>query len=68
MSIIQLNPNWGKFINSLRHVGYDNYDAIKDLIDNSVDADASEVRVSIKQQKAKDQKKPKTSSKKKKKD
>tara|TARA_Y100000296_G_C5161628_1_gene252236 strand:- start:206 stop:1837 length:1632 start_codon:yes stop_codon:yes gene_type:complete len=67
MSKIPLPPNWGKFINSLRYVGYDNYDAIKDLVDNSVDADASEVQVSIEQRKVKDQKKPKFSSKKRKK-
>jgi len=66
-SIIEITPNWGKFIDSLRHVGYDNYDAIKDLIDNSIDADADQVKVSIKQQPAQGQKAPRLSSKKNKK-
>ena len=51
-SMIEITPNWGKFTDSLRHVGYGNYDAIKDLIDNCVDADADQVKVFIKQQKA----------------
>lgn len=49
MVYVKVNPNWGKFIESLRYVGYNNYDAIKDLIDNSIDADADTVLVNIKQ-------------------
>lgn len=38
-------PNAGKLINSLRHLGYTNYSAIADLIDNSWDAYATQVNV-----------------------
>lgn len=38
-------PNAAKLISSLRHSGYDNYTAIEDLIDNSIDADAKMIRV-----------------------
>ena len=41
------SPNPGKLIESLRHLGYDNYSAIADLIDNSFDALATEVHVKI---------------------
>jgi len=34
------SPNAGKLIESLRHVGYDNYHAIPDIVDNSIDASA----------------------------
>lgn len=40
-------PNAGKFITSLRKVGYDNYSALMDIIDNSVDAGAGKVEVAI---------------------
>ena len=49
MVYVKVDPNWGKFIESLRYVGYNNYDAIKDLIDNSIDADSDIVLVNIKQ-------------------
>ncbi|MEZ0233085.1 MAG: ATP-binding protein [Methylophilaceae bacterium] len=42
-------PNAGKLINSLRHLGYTNYSAIADLVDNSFDADASSVKIYIRQ-------------------
>lgn len=42
-------PNAGKLINSLRHLGYTNYSAIADLVDNSLDADASYVKIFIRQ-------------------
>lgn len=38
-------PNAAKLIASLRHSGYDNYTAIEDLIDNSIDADAKFIRI-----------------------
>ncbi|MCK9439527.1 ATP-binding protein [Patescibacteria group bacterium] len=41
-------PNAAKFINSLRSAGYDNYDAILDIVDNSLDAKATKVYISIK--------------------
>jgi Histidine kinase-, DNA gyrase B-, and HSP90-like ATPase len=41
------SPNPAKLIESMRHVGYNNYTALADLIDNSFDADATEVNVHI---------------------
>jgi hypothetical protein len=38
-------PNAGKLVDSLRYVGYDNYDAIADIVDNSFDADAHRVDI-----------------------
>ncbi len=40
-------PNASKLIDALRQVGYDNYSSIADLVDNSLDAYASLVRVDI---------------------
>jgi len=40
-------PNASKMIRSMRHLGYSNYAAIKDIIDNSNDADASWTKVYI---------------------
>jgi hypothetical protein len=40
-------PNAAKLMESLRSSGYDNYNAIADLIDNSFDANADDVRVNI---------------------
>ncbi len=44
---IENTPNASKLISSLRNTGYDNVTAIADLIDNSIDADASNIRISI---------------------
>jgi hypothetical protein len=44
-------PNAGKLMESLRHTGYDNYHAIADIIDNSIDADAQNIWVEIHQRK-----------------
>jgi hypothetical protein len=44
-------PNAGKLMESLRHTGYDNYNAIADIIDNSVDADAQNIWLEIHQEK-----------------
>lgn len=41
------SPNPGKLIQSLRHLGYDNYSAIADIVDNSFDADAQEVKIIV---------------------
>jgi len=41
-------PNADIFFESLRHLGYDNYSAIIDIIDNSIDADATVINVEIK--------------------
>lgn len=40
-------PNPAKLMESLRHTGYDNYNALADIIDNSIDADAENVWVEI---------------------
>jgi Histidine kinase-, DNA gyrase B-, and HSP90-like ATPase len=46
----QLNePNPGRLIESLRHIGYSNYEAIADLVDNCFDAEASVVKIKIAQ-------------------
>ena len=47
-SIKENKPNAAKFINSLRSTGYDNYDAILDIVDNSLDAKATKIYISIK--------------------
>jgi hypothetical protein len=44
-------PNAGKLLESLRHTGYDNYNAIADIIDNSIDADAQNIWIEIHQEK-----------------
>jgi molybdopterin converting factor small subunit len=40
-------PNARKMIRSMRHLGYSNYAAIKDIIDNGNDADASWIKVYV---------------------
>lgn len=40
-------PNPAKLIDSLRYLGYDNYTAVADLVDNSWDASAKIVRVAV---------------------
>lgn len=47
MDYVENQPNAAKLIESLRSVGYDNYSAICDLIDNSFDANADVVKVNI---------------------
>lgn len=41
------DPNPARLIESLRHIGYDNYEAIADLLDNSLDADANQIVVRV---------------------
>src|SRR5437868_5709601 len=41
------SPNASKLLDSLRYLGYDNLYAISDIIDNSIDADAENIWVSI---------------------
>lgn len=43
------DPNPGRLIESLRYLGYGNYEAIADLVDNSIDADAHIINVHIQQ-------------------
>ena len=42
-------PNPARLIESLRHVGYGNYEAIADLVDNCFDAEADRVFIQISQ-------------------
>lgn len=42
-------PNAGKLINSLRHLGYTNYSAIADLVDNAWDAESTQVKILVRQ-------------------
>lgn len=41
------SPNPGKLIESLRYLGYDNYHAIPDIVDNSIDAGAKTIKVIV---------------------
>jgi hypothetical protein len=43
------DPNPARLIESLRHIGYSNYEAIADLIDNCFDAEATNVVIKIAQ-------------------
>lgn len=51
VEVIEIPPNAAKLIESLRHVGYDNYNALADLADNSLDANASVCQIWLKQEK-----------------
>jgi hypothetical protein len=44
------DPNAARLVDSLRHIGYGNYEAIADLVDNSFDADANRVVIKAFQQ------------------
>ena len=41
------DPNPARLIESLRHIGYSNYEAVADIVDNSFDADASKVVITV---------------------
>lgn len=43
------DPNAGRLVESLRYLGYGNYEAIADLVDNSIDADASQISIRVQQ-------------------
>jgi hypothetical protein len=43
------DPNAGRLIESLRHLGYGNYEALADLVDNAIDAEAQKIRITIQQ-------------------
>jgi hypothetical protein len=43
------DPNPARLIESLRHIGYNNYEAIADLVDNCFDAEATLVSIKIAQ-------------------
>ena len=41
------DPNAGRLVESLRYLGYNNYDAVADLVDNSIDADAPLISIRV---------------------
>jgi hypothetical protein len=43
------DPNPGRLIESLRYLGYGNYEAVADLIDNCIDAEARHVNIRVQQ-------------------
>lgn len=45
------SPNPAKLVQSLRHLGYDNYHAIADLVDNSIDADPENIKIIVRSRK-----------------
>lgn len=42
------NPNAGRLVESMRFLGYGNYEAVADLVDNSIDAGASKIWINYK--------------------
>jgi hypothetical protein len=51
VQVIANPPNARRTMEALRELGYDSYASILDLIDNSIDAEASVIRVDISEQK-----------------
>lgn len=43
------DPNAARLVESLRYLGYGNYEAIADIVDNSIDADASHIQILVHQ-------------------
>jgi hypothetical protein len=43
------DPNAARLIESLRYLGYGNYEAIADIVDNSIDADAALIHIKVQQ-------------------
>ena len=43
------DPNAARLIESLRHLGYGNYEAVADIVDNAIDAEAPQVTISVHQ-------------------
>lgn len=43
------DPNAGRLVESLRYLGYGNYEALADLVDNSIDAEAASIKVRVQQ-------------------
>lgn len=46
---VEVQPNAARTLLALREMGYDSYSAIMDLIDNSIDAGATRVRVQVRE-------------------
>lgn len=43
------DPNAGRLVESLRYLGYGNYEALADLVDNSIDAEAQHIKIRVQQ-------------------
>ena len=43
------DPNAGRLVESLRHLGYGNYEAVADIVDNSIDGEAQNISITIQQ-------------------
>lgn len=43
------DPNAGRLVESLRYLGYGNYEAIADLVDNAIDAEARHISIRVQQ-------------------
>lgn len=43
------DPNAGRLVESLRYLGYGNYEAIADLVDNAIDAEARNITIRVQQ-------------------
>jgi hypothetical protein len=43
------DPNASRLVESLRHLGYGNYEAIADIVDNSIDAEAPRISIKVQQ-------------------
>jgi hypothetical protein len=43
------DPNAGRLVESLRYLGYGNYEAIADLVDNAIDAEARYISIRVQQ-------------------
>jgi len=47
MSFLENTPNAAKLLTALRSTGYDNYSAISDIVDNSLDANADVIKIEV---------------------
>jgi hypothetical protein len=43
------DPNAGRLVESLRYLGYGNYEAVADLVDNAIDAEATHISIRVQQ-------------------
>jgi len=48
-NLVKVPPNAGRLIQALREMGYDSFASILDIVDNSIDAQATKVWVTIKE-------------------
>ena len=49
--LVQNEPNARILISALQHIGYDDVSAIADIIDNSIDANATKIKIYIEKDK-----------------